>query len=242
MKISAETDTGRVRTDNQDSYAIGDLPNGGVWAVVCDGMGGHAGGSTASKMAAESIARDIAANYRQGMSFYSLKNMLASALSRANTAVFEKASKEQELYGMGTTVVAAICAEGKGIVAHVGDSRCCLISDSSLTKLTRDQSLVQELVDAGAITESEAVCHPQKNIITRALGIDSEVQGDYSEILIEKGEKLLLCTDGLTNHVSEDEIIRCVNTGEIFDCAHRLISLANSSGGTDNITAVVIAG
>lgn len=241
MKISAGSDVGICRSSNQDSYKIGELPNGGAWAVVCDGMGGHAGGNVASSMAAEKIDSDIKANLKESMSFSSVKNILESAIVSANIDIFDRAASDHTLFGMGTTVVAAVCMNGRCVVAHVGDSRCYLISEKNISQLTKDHSFVQEMLDAGILTPSQAENHPNKNIITRALGIEDDVSVDFIETDVSDGDKLLLCSDGLSNMVNEAEMIECMEDSDVFNYSSRLISLANEHGGTDNITAVVLA-
>lgn len=242
MKISAGTDIGRLRGSNQDAYRTGELPCGGAWAVVCDGMGGHAGGNVASETAAGVIAASIEDSFRENMNAKSVRNLLETAIAAANAEVFDKAAENSELFGMGTTVVAAVCFNGQGVVANVGDSRCYRISDGKLSCVTKDHSLVQELVDAGLITKEEAKNHPRRNIITRAVGTDTSVSPDFSDVSFDKGDMLLLCSDGLTNHVGEEDILSCTSDGSVADYSGRLISLANERGGSDNITAVVIVG
>ncbi|MCD7828702.1 MAG: Stp1/IreP family PP2C-type Ser/Thr phosphatase [Clostridiales bacterium] len=241
MKLSAFTDTGRVRSSNQDSYAIGELPDGGAWAVVCDGMGGHAGGNVASSVAVNVISEDIKEGFRNNMSLGFARNMLMSSINAANAAIIRQADENDELRGMGTTVVAALCYGEKAVVAHVGDSRCYHISDGEISQVTHDHSLVQELVDAGYITKDQANSHPNKNIITRALGVNENVDIDFYEVRLEDNDILLLCTDGLTNHVTEEEIIECTSGENISNYSTELVSRANDNGGTDNITAVIIA-
>lgn len=241
MKISAGSDVGICRSSNQDSYSIGELSNGGAWAVVCDGMGGHAGGNVASSMAAEKIASDIRTNLKESMSFASVKNILESAIVSANMDIFDRAAGDDTLSGMGTTVVAAVCMNGRCVAANVGDSRCYLISEKNISQITRDHSLVQEMIDAGILTPSEAENHPNKNIITRALGIEEDVSVDFVEINVSVGDKLLLCSDGLSNMVNDAEMIDCTGDEDVFNYSSRLIALANEHGGTDNITAVVLA-
>ena len=242
MKISAKTDVGMCRASNQDSYAIGEIPEVGAWAVVCDGMGGHAGGNVASEMAVDRISERIKTNYHRRMRNFSIKNMLESAIISASVDILERASKDASLQGMGTTVVAAVCVNDESVVASVGDSRCYHIRDGKITQITKDHSLVQELIDSGAITPEEAKIHPMRNVITRSIGLKDDVLVDFYDVSIEKGDKILLCTDGLTNHVSDEEIIECTRDDEIFNYADRLVKLANEKGGTDNITAVVIVG
>lgn len=239
MKISAGTDVGKVRSSNQDSYAIGELPSG-AWAAVCDGMGGHSGGNVASAMATDVISDRIRDNVRPSMSVHSVRNMLESAVVTANADIFDRSRKEQELKGMGTTSVVAVCTDHRATIANVGDSRCYLIRGNTIEQITKDHSLVQDLVDAGVISAEEADSHPMKNIITRALGLEDDVDVDFYDMSLEAGDKLLLCSDGLTNHVTEDEILCLINSNETFDYAQKLINAANERGGTDNITAVIL--
>ena len=239
MKISAGTDTGMVRSSNQDCYAIGELPSG-AWAVVCDGMGGHSGGNVASKIATDTISDRIKENIRPAMRELSVRNMLESAVVTANADIYVRASKEKELAGMGTTVVAVVCMNSKAVIAQVGDSRCYLLRKDKIIQLTKDHSLVQQLVDSGSITKEEAVHHHLKNVITRALGIENDVCVDFYDTELYENDKLLLCSDGLTNHVSDEEILNLINNNKTSDYATKLINKANENGGRDNITAVIL--
>lgn len=241
MKFSAETDIGMQRHSNQDYYSVIDLPFGGFCAVVCDGMGGHAGGNVASKTAVECICKELNNNFRENMTISSIKNVVESAVVHANIDVLDTASKNDDLHGMGTTVVIAVFYNDKCIVANVGDSRCYIVHNNEIKQLTKDHSLVQEMVDAGYITADEALHHPRKNIITRALGIADDVEIDFFDISFGYDDKLLLCTDGLSNHVSDKDMLYILADTDISDCAEKLIALANKNGGSDNITTVVIS-
>lgn len=241
MKNSALTDVGMHRQSNQDAFMSGQLPSDGYYAVVCDGMGGHAAGNVASKIAVERISGELQKNFRKNMSVNSIKNMLESAIVIANLDVFDEAQANPELAGMGTTAVVAVFSEGMCVIANVGDSRCYLARDGQLIQITKDHSLVQEMVDAGIITEDEAQHHPRKNIITRALGISEETEADFFELSFENDDKLLLCTDGLSNLVENSQMLEIISRSEFEECARKLIDTANSNGGTDNITAVVVA-
>lgn len=241
MKISAGTDVGMVRQSNQDAYAGGKLPSGGFYAVVCDGMGGHAGGNVASTMAVDRISAELEKNSRSNMSISSIKNMIESAIVSANMDVFDESNSNDALQGMGTTAVVAVFFDNTCVVANVGDSRCYLISDGKISQVTKDHSLVQQMVDAGYITAQEAEHHPRKNIITRALGISDDIQVDFFDIEFSGDGKLLLCSDGLTNHVNNDDILAVLSEPDFDGCAQKLISLANENGGSDNITAVVVS-
>lgn len=241
MKIVAKTDIGLVRTSNQDSYAAGELPGSVAWAVVCDGMGGAAGGKQASNMAVKLISERISASYRQGMSDMSIKNMLTSAIIAANISIYEKGQSDLELTGMGTTAVVAIMADESVYVAHVGDSRAYILSDGKFNQLTKDHSFVQEMVDSGKLTPDEAEDDPRKNYITRALGVNSDVRIDFCQEFLSGDDVLVLCTDGLTNYVKLEEIYELTADGNYYEFAERLVNRANSNGGGDNITVVTLS-
>ncbi len=242
MRVTAKTDIGKVRSSNQDSYSAGELPGGVAWAVVCDGMGGANGGNVASSVSVRMISHSIDEGYRNGMRPSSIRNMLESAISGANACVFDMAKNDETLAGMGTTCVAALIADGMVYISHVGDSRAYIISkDGSLRQLTRDHSVVQDLLENGSLTSEEAKNYPGKNIITRALGVEETVSADFCEEEFSQDDILLICTDGLTNFVSDEDIIKATSDGKYFEYAERLVELANSNGGGDNITVVSIA-
>lgn len=241
MRIVAKTDIGLVRTSNQDSYAAGELPGSVAWAVVCDGMGGAAGGNYASSMAVKLISERISSSYRQGMNGNSIKNMLTSAILAANISVYERGQADSDLTGMGTTVVVAIIADESVYIAHVGDSRAYILSDGKLNQLTKDHSFVQEMVDSGKLTPDEAKDDPRKNYITRALGVNADVRVDFCQEYLSGNEILILCTDGLTNYVKPEEIYELTDDGNFYEYADRLVNRANNNGGGDNVTVVTMS-
>ena len=241
MKIVAKTDIGLRRESNQDSYAAGELPGAVAWAVVCDGMGGAAGGNYASSTAVKVISERITSSYRGGMSASSIRNMLTSAIAAANISVYDMSKADPELTGMGTTVVVAIVVDNNVFIAHAGDSRAYILSDGSLNQLTKDHSIVQEMIDHGTLTPDEARVDPRKNIITRALGVDSELRIDFDIADIDENDVLILCTDGLTNFVEPQEIYELTDDGKFYEYAERLVARANSNGGGDNITVVTVS-
>lgn len=241
MKIVAKTDIGLQRESNQDSYAAGELPGSVAWAVVCDGMGGAAGGNYASSTAVKVISERITSSYRGGMSASSIRNMLTSAIAAANISVYDMSKSDPELTGMGTTVVVAIVVDNNVFIAHAGDSRAYILSDGSLNQLTKDHSIVQEMIDHGTLTPDEARVDPRKNIITRALGVDSELRIDFDIADIDENDVLILCTDGLTNFVEPQEIYELTDDGKFYEYAERLVARANSNGGGDNITVVTVS-
>lgn len=240
MKISARTDVGIVRSNNQDSYAAGEFQNGVAWAVVCDGMGGNAGGNIASSTAVKSISERITSAYRETMTSSSIKNLLVTAITNANFEIYDMAADNLELLGMGTTVVAAIMTKNTLYVAHAGDSRAYLISQDEIRQLTRDHSVVQDLVDRGEITPEQARTHPRKNLITRALGVDESLKVDFTVEDLEGDETLLICTDGLSNMIEPLDIYRVVADNPHDEIAEILVNQANENGGEDNITVVAI--
>ena len=240
MKAFGRTDTGRVRSSNQDAFVSGYLPGGGVFAVVCDGMGGASGGNVASALGIKVISDRLLEVYRENMPANSIHNLLESAIAAANVEIFDTAMADNDLRGMGTTVVAVLITEGKVHIAHVGDSRAYLLTEDRMEQITRDHSIVQSRVEKGQLTPDEAKNHPRKHFITRALGVEEAVECDYNEFSFPEEGILLLCTDGLTNMVETDEIERLVRAGEREDIPARLINAANMAGGSDNITVVVV--
>lgn len=240
FKVFSQSDIGLVRTSNEDACRCGVFSQNAAWAVVCDGMGGVNGGIVASNIAVEKISETVLAGYHEGMDGDSVRELIASAISCANRAVHDMAGNDVTLTGMGTTVVAAIISGGVVHVAHAGDSRAYLIAPDGLHRLTTDHSMVQEMVDKGDLTEQQARKHPQKNIITRALGVEASLRIDYSEIPAPQNCRLLICTDGLTNYAEEDQILALAREHTGGELTGELVSLAKGAGGGDNITVVVL--
>lgn len=240
MKLAGKTDVGRVRQENQDDYRAGELPGDAAWVLVCDGMGGARGGREASQSACNVIERCFQEQYAQCMPGEE-EAFLKRALISANRFIFQKAMHEEAFAGMGTTAVCALVRAGQAFLCHAGDSRAYLYRDGKLTQLTHDHSYVQELVDCGTITVEEAEHHPQKNIITKALGVDYRLEPEFTSEKLQKGDVLLLCTDGLTNMVPVDQMEKLLVQGPFYDTPDRLIEAANANGGSDNITALLLA-
>ena len=235
MECIAKTDKGLVRSSNQDAFAYGKLGDC-IWAVVCDGMGGTGGGSIASEIAVSRF-KETAEN--MGLAISRMANNLhTSALSSANTLIFDKAQKDEDLKGMGTTAVSIVVSAGIAHIAHVGDSRAYYIKDGAVSFVTKDHSMVQSLVESGKITNDEAKTYKHKNIITRAVGVGENVDIEFDELDVSGGF-ILLCTDGLTNMISEEEICKMI-TEDFESSADKLVVAANNNGGNDNITALVI--
>ncbi len=237
MQFSAKTDIGACRETNQDAFATGVFESGDVWAVVCDGMGGVSGGQIASKLCVEKTVESIQRGYRNRMSVRAIKNLLNSAICAANSVVFDESQKDRALNGMGTTIVAVIVTKDVAVFAHVGDSRAYIFNDT-IECITKDHSLVQFLLDSGKITEDEAKVHPERNIITRAVGIMSFVDVEFDIVDLGEEDGILLCTDGLSGSVDEATIYSIIRSNE--NVAEKLISEAIKCGSRDNITAVVL--
>ena len=240
IKVFSKSDIGLVRKSNEDACRCGVFSGNAAWAVVCDGMGGVNGGNIASSLAVQEISAALLSGYRDGMTGDDIRSLLAAAIIRANEAVHETAGSNTALTGMGTTVVAAIVSGGTVHVAHAGDSRAYLIAGGEIRQLTTDHSVVQEMVEKGDLTAQQAKKHPQKNIITRALGVEPSIHIDYNETSAPKGSRLLICTDGLTNYVDEDNILALSEKLDEKQLTEKLIELAKAGGGGDNITVAIL--
>lgn len=240
MNTVGSSDIGKRRRQNEDSFRFGKLDDGVVWAVVCDGMGGVSGGSVASSEATYMISKKIEKCYNKLMGEKSLENLLLSAVTAANVTVFDKAEEDSALSGMGTTCVCCIIKDSYVCIAHVGDSRAYVVSDGEIKQITKDHSLVQEMLDNGEITKEQFINHPNKNIITRALGVGENIEVDFDNLNVSGNDMIILCTDGLSGCVSDAEILETAENTEFENLANELISKANENGGRDNITVVVI--
>lgn len=238
MKIFGKTDIGLVRETNQDAFCFGSFDDKNCWAVVCDGMGGVSGGQVASSICIEKVSEAIKRGYRKKMSISSAKNLLTSAINAANSAVFKEAQENFELKGMGTTIVAVIVLDNIAVIAHIGDSRAYLIN-KEIKPVTKDHSFVQLLIDTGKITEEEAKVHPDRNVITRAVGIEHVVDVEFDIIDINSNDTILLCSDGLNGYVEDEVIFKTVKKyGD--SSTEKLVETANNAGGRDNVTVVML--
>jgi len=233
IEAAGATDVGRMREANEDAYLEGDS----VFAVA-DGMGGHAAGEVASAAALEPIA---ALDGRIFADATEAVGALREAIVAANVSVTRMAEQEPSYRGMGTTLTAAMLEGRRLHVAHVGDSRAYLLRDGRFSQLTDDHTLVQHLVDEGRTTRDEAENHPQRSIVTRAIGVSADIEVDSMSLDLQAGDQLLLCSDGLTGVVADDDIARELTSGaDASTVVHRLIDLANEAGGPDNVTVVLL--
>ena len=241
MQIWGLTDQGCVRKQNQDAYQVKKLDRGAVLAVVCDGMGGAKSGNIASMLAVDVFSQEICRSYSPGMSQDRVDQMLRSAVKLANFTVYDQAQQFEEFDGMGTTLVAVLVRGRKATVVHVGDSRAYGINADGIHQLTRDHSLVQMMVDRGDLTPEVAKSYPGKNFITRAIGTEPMVLCDIFHWPVTKGDYLLLCSDGLSNLMDDQEILFEVAHGvNKHHCCKRLLDIAKSRGAPDNVTSILV--
>ena len=240
MRSWGITDVGLVRSENQDFYDVRTLGSY-TSAVVCDGMGGLAGGRLASSLAAETFQRELESFLKEGMNLQQLSQTLSCTVALANDAIRAAAAADRENCRMGTTLVCALAREDQVLIANVGDSRAYHINRTGIRQISRDHSLVEVLVERGELTPEAARRHPQRNLITRALGPDASVQADHFCVEWKRGDFLLLCSDGLINTVSDQEILfEVIHHGEPDTCLQRLLSLSRQRGAPDNVTAVLL--
>lgn len=237
MKTNAITDVGMLRTENQDTFysneqPIGNLPN---LFVVADGMGGHAGGKQASETALQTIVEYIEQSKEEN-----IRVLFDRAIKQANSAVYTEA-EEKSLQGMGTTIVMASLDKDVLSVANVGDSRLYVVSPGEIKQVTKDHSLVEEMIRMGELERSKARLHPEKNVITRAVGAMEDCRADFFQVRLEEEESILMCSDGLSNMLDDEQIRNIMNSQrDVIEKTQKLVEAANKSGGKDNITVVVI--
>lgn len=241
MQAWGLTDPGMVRAQNQDDYAIVKLGRDQLLAIVCDGMGGARSGNIASKMAVDVFSGEIKRSIRSNMKQDRIDEMLSSALELANKAVYEQSKISEEYHGMGTTLVAALFQKDTVTIINVGDSRAYLLNHDGVSRITTDHSLVELMVQRGELSREAAKSHPGKNLITRAVGTESQVECDLFHNKLSKGDSILLCSDGLSNLMSDQEILfEVVHGVRKNDCCQRLMKIANYRGSPDNVTITLI--
>lgn len=232
------TDVGNVRKLNEDCIEFYEDGEKSIY-VVADGMGGHNAGEVASKLASTSLISYIKEKFNSN----DINRVFIESIKFANEKVYNYSLTSNNLNGMGTTITACLIYKEQVLVANVGDSSCFIIKDGQIRKITRDHSLVQELVDEGTITEAEAKNHPNKNIITRAVGTKEEVVPDIYELSITEFQHMLLCSDGLTNDVTNEELIHLIDLSENYnEFCKRVLELAKSRGARDNISLIIVGG
>lgn len=237
MQVWGVTHRGAVRHQNQDAFAAKHMEDGRIIALVCDGMGGARAGNVASTMAVDLFMQEF---FQDGKDHKEEERMQRAA-SRANHEIFQRSIQDSDCTGMGTTIVAALAGEGEAVILNEGDSRAYHVNQSGIVQITRDHSLVEELVERGELTREEARDYPRKNLITRALGAEPLLRADCFRQPLAEGEFLLLCSDGLSNLLDEQELLyEVIHGGEAETCCQRLLDIALDRGATDNVTAVLI--
>ena len=241
MEYFGLTDKGRVRPTNQDIYQIeAREENQTALLVVCDGMGGANAGNVASRFAAQVFTESIKAELTRPLDAKERQELMVHALEEANQTVFSLAGRQPEFRGMGTTLVAALVQGGEATILNVGDSRAYLFDGENLRQLTEDHSYVEEMRRQGRITAEVARTHPQKNLITRAVGVEPAVEGDLFEVALRKNEVLLLCSDGLSGMAEDQQIAAAIKNAKTLALAgDALLTLAMEGGGRDNITVAL---
>ena len=240
MKTWGITNAGLVRSENQDAYAV--FQTGAFHAaVVCDGMGGTNGGRVASVIAVSRFEEELRSALRDDMTAAQVRQAMLSAIACANDAIRQEAARNAEYQHMGTTLVCALAKEDLVMVGNIGDSRAYHINGEGIRQISRDHSVVESMVEKGDITPQEARRHPNRNLITRALGPDTQAQADTFAVAWHPGDFILLCTDGLVNTVSDQEMLfEVLHDGDIESCLDHLMQISLRRGAPDNVTVVLL--
>jgi PPM family protein phosphatase len=243
LRIGALTDSGVVREKNEDSFSmIRNQDDGSVVIIVADGMGGHRAGGMASKLTCDMVEHEFQQRLQKGnIVDENIEELLKQITEKANRELLDVASKDDETKGMGTTLTVMVLEGNELVISHVGDSRVYFVGETGLEQITVDHSYVQELLDNGTITIEEALTHPSRNVITRAIGGDQSIDTDIYRRNINPKNMFLACTDGLTNMLTDEEIYDVIKgEGDVSYKAKALIDFANNKGGTDNVTVVLV--
>lgn len=240
IKFMGATDTGKMRQQNQDAFICRRVGENAGYAIVCDGMGGENAGEVASATACQLIEKFFHRDVNENMTEASVKAVIFSAISAANAKVYSMAKENPDYHGMGTTLVLAVVIGQNMHIVNIGDSRIYMVEKKAVKQLTRDHTLVQNMIDRGEISEEEAINHPKKHYITRAIGVGDTLDIDYQMYELKKESIVLLCSDGLSNYLRleklPEQLKSCVHKNSIQE----LIDFANDQGGSDNITAVML--
>ncbi len=236
MKIYAKTDTGIVRQNNEDAYFYKEKDSKNFIAFVCDGMGGHLGGSYAANKTIEILADAYKKPIHKSVGIW-----LYETLQKANEAVHQQSLENEHLSGMGTTVSGVLCIDGKMYYAHLGDSRIYVYDSNSISQITTDHTLVNSLLHSGYITYKQSLKHPKRHVLTNALGIKKEVSVDIGEITLKDNQNILICSDGLHNVLDNKKLLKVLTSKEsIIFRGNELVEKVNAAGGNDNVTFILI--
>ncbi|MCL1823980.1 MAG: Stp1/IreP family PP2C-type Ser/Thr phosphatase [Oscillospiraceae bacterium] len=242
MKVYTKTDIGQKRTENQDRVWSSAIEDGAAAVILCDGMGGENAGSFASETTVNFISERVKRGFRSDLSRNSIRNLLITSVTSANTLVFDLAERNSEMLGMGTTCVAVIAYSGRAYIINVGDSRLYHVFGNNIQQITKDHSYINKLIEDGQITEEESKTHPKRNCLTRAVGAEAMLTPDYYEIDLQDDSILMLCSDGL-HHASSDDvaIAEIIVNNPLHKVCDKLIEYALETGGRDNITVAVVS-
>lgn len=242
MQAWGMTDTGNVRRMNQDAYQILLLKTGQLLAVVCDGMGGAKSGNVASTMAIDVFTRDVQKHAKANMTRLEMDRVMTAAADQANREIYDRSRLAEEFEGMGTTLVAALIQPPVVCVINIGDSRCYHIEEHSIRRVSVDHSLVEYMLQTGELTEETARTYPGRNLITRAVGTEPAVLSDVFFCETDTGDCILLCSDGLSNLLSSQELLsEVVHATELSGCCEQLVRIAKKRGAPDNVTVVLVS-
>ena len=241
MELWGETNNGKIRRQNQDVFKIlYDEDKGIAVLVVCDGMGGANAGNVASAVAADTFMHHMGKYIEDVGEIDDIAEKMSNAVIAANEAVYEKSAHDDDYAGMGTTLTAAISTVDGEVIVNIGDSRVYHVTNKSITQITRDHSVIEDMITRGDLTRAEARIHPNKHLITRALGTSRVEKPDVFFLKMDRGEHILLCTDGLSNLVLDSEMLFALQNGDVVrECCEKLVEIALSRGAPDNVTAVV---
>ncbi len=240
MQYWAITDPGCVRPQNQDAYKAVRLDRNTLLCVVCDGVGGAKSGNVASTLAADIFCQDMASSWKKGLDEKDAEDLMRKAAKLANFTVLDQAREVEDFRGMATTMVALLLRGQQATVLNIGDSRAYHIGSTGIRQLTTDHTLVQMRISRGEMTPEEAERAPDKHVITRAIGADTSVLCDLYRLDVTRGDHLLLCSDGLSNLVDEQEILFEIIHGEDAACCQRLLDIAKNRGAPDNLTSILV--
>lgn len=235
------TDPGCVRPQNQDAYRIEQLDKNAMLCVVCDGMGGAKSGNVASTLAVDAFTAEVLSAYKSGISFEQMGAILLGACKTANFTVFDQAQQAEEFRGMGTTLVAVLIQGKQAAIVNVGDSRAYRVNRGGISQITTDHSVVELMIRRGEVTQEEARHYPGRNLITRAVGTEPDVESDLFRLDLDRGDCVLLCSDGLTNLLDDQEILfEVVHGASKQQCCRALLQIAKNRGAPDNVTCVLV--
>ncbi|MBQ6674576.1 MAG: Stp1/IreP family PP2C-type Ser/Thr phosphatase [Ruminococcus sp.] len=241
MFLALKSDIGQKRDENQDRVRVGMIGNDSALAVVCDGMGGANSGSLASEIAVNAVFDKISGNYREAADENSIRNLLLTSVSAANALVYQKSEENEENKGMGTTCVIALVRGKQVFVANVGDSRAYIMTPNGIDQITNDHTLVEMLYEQGQISREEADTHTMKNVITKAVGVEKDIETDYFELENDCNFTVLVCSDGLYNYCDNELMYQTVFGQNLDEAASKLVAHANLEGGRDNISIALLA-